>query len=145
MRTDAVARAADVMIKYFGWRRNHTEGRATELTVKMLRAALKRDNLARQLFILDTDQPNTEFAGRMWDKTGDDSPVKRQYFKLADGLIDWTVGDMPGTSTPAQSEVSIHFDPPRTPPFQQLPPPPAAAAAIHRLIEQDRNRRHDPA
>lgn len=141
MRTDAVARAADVMIKYFGWRRNHTEGRATELTVSMLRAALKRDNLARALFILDTDQPNSHFAGQIWDSAPDESPVKERYFKLADGLIDWTVGDMPTL----KAQPHVHFD--SAPSVHIVPPssPPGAAAAVYRLMEQDRNRHHDPA
>lgn len=145
--TSAIVRARDIMIEYFGWRWNHTRGRATELTTKMLHVALNREEIARELFIIDSEQSNFEFTGKIWDNTGDTSPVKRQYLMMADRLIAFLVGDTVPTLKP-QSGPQVHFDQSvraQTPPFQQLPPPPAAAAAIHRLIEQDRNRGHDPA
>jgi hypothetical protein len=142
--TPAVTNARNVMIKYFGWRFNHTQGRATELTVKMLRAALGREEIARELFIIDSEQSNFEFTGKIWDNTGDTSPVKRQYLMMADRLIAFIIGDLVPTLK-SQPGPPIHFDPPRSTPFYQPPPSPETQAVVQRLIERDRNRRHDPA
>lgn len=146
--TPAIRRARDVMIKYFGWRVKHTMGRATELTTQMLHTALNREEIARELFIIDSEQANFEFTGKIWDNTGDTSPVKRQYLMMADRLIAFLVGDTVPTLKPqpqpsASARTGIHFDPPRhhQPPFQQLPPPPSADAAIIRAVEQENLRR----
>ena len=75
MATDAVYRALEEVAKRAPVRDiEHAE----EVAVAAVSAALQVDELARNLFVVDSDQP-LAFALRIWDEARDDSPVKRLY------------------------------------------------------------------
>lgn len=129
MRTDAIVRARDVMINYFGWRFNHTQGRATELTTRMLKTALNREDIAKALFLEDTRQPNREFAAGIWDNASNNSRVRRHYLDLAEAVIKLVIGQQaPSTTTTPPTTPQIHITP-----NPAIPPMPMADQAAQTL------------
>jgi hypothetical protein len=81
MATDAIHRALEeVAIRAQGG--VHSVQEAEEVAVATVSAALQVDELARDLFVIDSDQPR-DFAIRIWNEARDDSPVKRLFLTHA--------------------------------------------------------------
>ena len=84
--TPSVERASSILQRYIRQQGPNAQVKVRNLTVELLKAALNREEIARMLFIIDSNQPDPEIGGKVWDESPVDSPVKSRYRIFADGI-----------------------------------------------------------